>query len=134
MIVKRTPLSKKSDHRGWLLEAVSPELTGSQTLGLVVMTTIEPGAFRADHYHQRKTEWFLVLEGQAVLTVTGPDGGNREEVLLDGVEPELVEIPPGHPHKIENRGSTRVYLLAYVNEGFDPGDPDTYYDRKIPAA
>ena len=37
----------------------------------------------------------------------------------------MVKIPPGVGHAITNTGSDLMLLLVYVNEVFDPKDPDT---------
>ncbi len=37
-----------------------------------------------------------------------------------------VKIPPLITHSIKNIGKDELYLLAYVDEAFNPADPDTY--------
>jgi UDP-2-acetamido-2,6-beta-L-arabino-hexul-4-ose reductase len=40
---------------------------------------------------------------------------------------EVVDIPVGYTHNIENLGSTDMVTVMWANEAFDPEHPDTYY-------
>ena len=40
---------------------------------------------------------------------------------------EVVDIPPGYTHNIENLGDTNLVTIMWANELFDVENPDTYY-------
>ena len=39
---------------------------------------------------------------------------------------QVVDIPPGYTHNIENTGDTDMITVMWANECFDPGHPDTF--------
>ena len=39
---------------------------------------------------------------------------------------QVVDIPPGYTHNIENTGDTDMVTLMWANERFDPARPDTF--------
>ena len=40
---------------------------------------------------------------------------------------EVVDIPPGYLHCIENTGTQDMVVIIWANEVFDETYPDTYY-------
>ena len=40
---------------------------------------------------------------------------------------EVVDIPTGYTHNIENFGDSDMVTIMWANEPFDPEKPDTYY-------
>jgi UDP-2-acetamido-2,6-beta-L-arabino-hexul-4-ose reductase len=48
------------------------------------------------------------------------------EYCVNGNKLEVVDIPPGSVHSIENLGDTDLVVLMWANEIFDPMKPDTY--------
>ncbi len=71
-----TPIVRKNDPRGWLVEIFSLELSQ----GLVYAFQSNPGAVRGGHYHTRKSEWFCVLKGRVqVFLKNRMTGKIREE-------------------------------------------------------
>jgi len=40
---------------------------------------------------------------------------------------EVVDIPVGYTNKIENLGKTDMVTIMWVNEMFNPDEPDTYF-------
>ena len=125
MQVKTTGRQRKGDARGFLLEFVrGDEIKGMA--GQVYCTVSEPGAVRGNHYHKRKTEWFTVLEGEAILKLKDLATGEEKELLLSGEKPGIVEIPAGIAHALKNSGKDKLYHVAYISEPFKEQDQDTY--------
>lgn len=125
MDVKRLMRERKKDARGFLVEFVRGDQT-PQIDGQVYCTVSEPQAVRANHYHERKTEWFMILEGKARLKLKDLDAGKEWELALDGEKPEIVEIPPRVAHALQNVGKGRLYHVAYISEPFNEKDADTF--------
>ena len=40
---------------------------------------------------------------------------------------QVVDIPIGYTHNIENIGESDLVTVMWANEAFDPNKPDTYY-------
>ena len=42
---------------------------------------------------------------------------------------EVVDIPVGYTHNIENTGKEDMVTIMWANETFDPSHPDTFYEE-----
>ncbi len=49
------------------------------------------------------------------------------EYYVSGDKMEVVEIPTGYTHNIENLGDNDMVTIMWANEQFDPNHPDTYF-------
>ena len=120
-----TPVERKSDERGWLAELFDVEIPK----GLVYTFQSKPGAVRGRHYHTRKSEWFCVLKGKVQVTLKDRASGTTTQQVLDGDgETRKIHVPPGFTHTFTTIGPGDSLVVAYVGEGFDPKDPDTFPD------
>jgi UDP-2-acetamido-2,6-beta-L-arabino-hexul-4-ose reductase len=115
------PFKKNVDNRGWLVETVKAE-TGGQ----VFVSTTKPGITRGQHYHLRKLERFVVVQGTAQICLRRLFSDDVQTFDVCGDSPVAVEIPTLHTHLITNTGSDLVLTLFWSNEIFDPSRPDTY--------
>lgn len=128
-------LDIKTDNRGSLAEFLK-----SPSFGQVFVSHTKPGIIRGNHYHNTKTEKFLVIQGQAIIrfrhikTVAGGlrvESAYRRESIIEyrvsGDEYRVVDIPPGYAHSITNVGDEELVTLFWSNQIFDPAQPDTYY-------
>lgn len=117
-------LDIKTDQRGSLAELIK-----SDHFGQIFMSTTHKGVIRGNHYHNTKVEKFCVLKGEAVIKFRHI---LEDEVLsyhVSGDEIEIVDIPPGYTHSIENLGNDEMIVLFWANQIFDPDKPDTYYSE-----
>lgn len=115
-------LVKRTDERGSLAEFVK-----STTFGQIFVSRTAPGVTRGNHYHNTKTEKFLVVEGEAVVRFRHIVTGEVLEYTVRGDEFRVVDIPTGYTHSIENVGSDELVTLFWASEIFDPARTDTYY-------
>lgn len=129
IVIKKLLVSR--DERGWLSEIVRPEDVGKTQFGQILITTANKGQTKGKHYHKRKIEWYCVIQGKAILTITNNKTKKGREVPMGEGNMILVKIPPNHFHEIKNIGETEMLLLVYINEAFDPSDPDIYYDKQV---
>jgi dTDP-4-dehydrorhamnose 3,5-epimerase-like enzyme len=120
------PLSVRADARGELIEVFRAPATGLSAQGQVYVVVSRAGAVRGNHYHRRKTEWFFVWRGAGAFDLTDLRTGTRARIILDGAAPALLKVCPWVHHRVEGHSGEDLYVLAYVDEAFDPGDPDTY--------
>ena len=115
-------LDMKTDQRGSLAEFLK-----SPFMGQIFVSRTKPGVTRGNHYHHTKTEKFLVLEGEAVIRFRHIEGDEILEYPVSGENYQVVDIPPGHTHSIENVGKGELVTLFWASAVFDPEKPDTYY-------
>ncbi len=115
-------LDLKTDQRGDLAELIK-----SKHFGQIFVSTSHKGIIRGNHYHNTKVEKFCVLKGKAIIKLRHIF---EEEVLsfhVSGENFEVVDIPPGYTHSIENIGDGEMIVLFWANQIFDSEKPDTYY-------
>ncbi|MFY9462102.1 MAG: hypothetical protein WAP51_02780 [Candidatus Sungiibacteriota bacterium] len=117
-------LEMKRDERGYLIELF--KIPG---VGQVFYSTSKPGITRGNHYHLRKMERYCVIEGSAKIRLRNREAGEMREYLVSGGAPEIIDMPINWAHNITNIGETEMKLIVWVNEVFDPKDPDTYYEE-----
>jgi len=111
----------KSDARGSLFEAVKTERGGQ-----IFVSRTKPGITRGNHYHNTKTEKFIVVSGNARISFRNIRSGARYDIDVSGEYPKVVDIPPGWTHLIHNTGTSELITVFWASELFDPSRPDTY--------
>jgi len=119
-------LKPNEDARGNLTELLKLEGHGQ----IFVSRTL-PGITRGNHYHDLKTEKFVVLDGEAVIRFRHMVTGKIIEYPVNGREIRVVDIPPGWTHSIENIGTSEMIVLFWASEVFDPARPDTFYAKVL---
>lgn len=111
----------RHDARGSLAELIKSEAGGQ-----IFVSTTRPGIVRGNHYHDTKVEKFCVLRGQAVIRFRHVSEDTAFAYEVSGERLELVDIPPGYTHSIENVSEEEMIVLFWAGEPFDPRRPDTY--------
>ena len=117
-------LDTKTDQRGGLVELIK-----SDHFGQIFVSTSHKGIIRGNHYHNTKVEKFCVLKGKAVIRFRHIFGDEVLSYHVSGENIEVVDIPPGYTHSIENLGDDEMIVLFWANQIFDPEKPDTYYSK-----
>ena len=117
-------LTLHADERGSLFEAVK----GKQG-GQCFVSTTRPGVTRGNHFHRRKVERFLVVQGEAVVRVRKLFSQETREFFVDGATPVFLDMPTLHTHSITNVGSSDLLTLFWAHEIFNPETPDTWWEE-----
>lgn len=94
--------------------------------GQVSVNVSKPHITKGEHWHHTKHEKFIVLSGEGVIRFRKPDDHTVIAYHVRGDAPQIVDIPPGYTHNIENTGETDLITLMWANERFDPERPDTF--------
>ena len=116
------PLNMHCDARGSFTEFLrTPER------GQVSVNISKPGIVKGNHWHNSKNEKFLVVSGRGAIRFRKPDEETVYEYFVSGDKLEVVDIPTGYTHNIENLGEGDMVTLMWANEAFDPENPDTIY-------
>lgn len=94
--------------------------------GQVSVNISKPHITKGEHWHHTKHEKFIVLSGEGVIRFRRPEETTVISYRVSGDVPQVVDIPPGYTHNIENTGDTDMITLMWANECFDPARPDTF--------
>ncbi len=113
-----------TDDRGTFVEVIRLHVGGQ-----VSFSTTVPGVTRGNHYHTRKIERFAVIKGKALIQLRRIGTDEVFDFYLDGNEPSYVDMPIWYTHNIKNVGDEELYTNFWINEFFDPTDPDTYFEN-----
>ncbi len=115
-------LKMNVDYRGSFTEFIK-----TPDRGQVSVNISKPGITKGNHWHYTKNEKFLVVSGKGVIRFRKIDSDEVFEYYVTGEKMEVVDIPTGYTHNIENLGDTDLVTIMWANESFDPQKPDTYY-------
>ena len=117
-------LVKNTDERGTFVETIKTGLGGQ-----ISFSTTKPGITRGNHFHIRKIERFAVIKGKARIQLRRIGTDKVLNFDLDGNEPAYVDMPIWYTHNITNVGDEELYTIFWINEFFDPNDPDTFFEK-----
>jgi len=115
-------LKLNTDERGSFVETVKLNSGGQ-----VSFSTTVPGITRGNHFHTRKAERFAVIKGKARIELRRIGTDQVLTFELNGNEPSFVDMPVWVTHNITNTGEEELYTIFWINEHFDPRDPDTFF-------
>ena len=116
------PLKMNVDQRGSFTEIIR-----TPDRGQVSVNISKPGSTKGNHWHHTKNEKFLVVSGTGVIRFRNLNSDEVIEYFVSGDKMEVVDIPVGYTHNIENIGEADMVTIMWVNEPFNPEEPDTYY-------
>jgi len=116
------PLKMNVDQRGSFTEIIR-----TPDRGQVSVNISKPNITKGNHWHHTKNEKFLVVSGTGVIRFRNLNSDEVIEYFVSGDKMEVVDIPVGYTHNIENIGETDMVTVMWVNEAFNPEMPDTYY-------
>ena len=112
------------DPRGVFVEIIRLNVGGQ-----VSFSTTVPGVTRGNHFHTRKIERFAVIKGKALIQLRKIGTAKIIDFHLDGDESSYVDMPVWYTHNIKNVGDEDLYTIFWINEFYDPNDPDTYFEN-----
>ncbi|MDR0261945.1 MAG: NAD-dependent epimerase/dehydratase family protein [Sphingobacterium sp.] len=110
------------DPRGKFVEIIRMGIGGQSSYSTTV-----PSITRGNHFHTRKIERFAVIQGKARIQLRKMDTDEILDFYIDGQEPSFVDMPIWYTHNITNIGEKELITLFWINEPYDPSDPDTYF-------
>ena len=117
----RYPLKMNCDKRGSFTEIIRTPDRGQFSVNIT-----KPGIIKGNHWHHTKNEKFIVVSGNGVIRFRSLDNKEVLEYFVSGEKIEVVDIPPGYTHSIENIGNTDLVTLMWCSECYNPERPDTY--------
>lgn len=117
-------LNRNTDARGSFVETIKTNIGGQFSF-----STTKPGITRGNHFHIRKIERFAVISGKARIQLRQIGTDKIISFNLDGKEPSYVDMPVWFTHNITNTGKDDLITLFWINEFFNPEDPDTFFEE-----
>lgn len=117
-------MKKNTDNRGSFVETVKTSIGGQFSY-----STTYSDITRGEHFHTRKIERFAVIQGKAVIELRKIGSDEVIHFELDGINPAFVDMPVWYTHNITNVGNDDLLTLFWINEFFDPTDPDTFFEK-----
>lgn len=116
-------LTPHKDDRGAFVEIIRHGISGQTSYSTTV-----PGITRGNHFHTRKIERFTVIQGKALIQLRKIGTDEILSFELDGNQPSFVDMPVWYTHNVKNIGEDELLTVFWINEPFDPMDPDTYFE------
>lgn len=116
------PVKMNIDNRGSFTELLKTEERGQVSVNIS-----KPGITKGNHWHHTKNEKFIVVSGTGIIRFRKIDSKEVIEYNVSGDKIEVVDIPVGYTHNIENTGDTDMVTVMWANELFNPDKPDTYF-------
>ena len=110
------------------------ELLHTLTHGQVSINISKPGITKGEHWHHSKFEYFTVVSGHGLIQLRNEADPNAEilNYEVSGDKIQSVIMLPGYTHNIINLSDTEdLVTVMYCNEIFNPGRPDTYFDKVV---
>ena len=110
-----------SDDRGNFIELFKNKYSGQ-----ISFFTIKPKKVRGNHFHNTKTEKFLLLSGSARVNFLNISDKKKFSIIVNDKKPQMFITKPGYAHNIINTGNKDAKFIVWSNELFDKNKPDTY--------
>lgn len=114
------------DRRGSFSEFIK-----SKYAGQVSINVSAPYQVKGNHWHHSKNEKFLVVKGEALIKFRNIFNQEVIEYKVSDKNLEVIDIPPGYTHNIINLTNEDMITIMWVNQPYNPDNPDTYYKEVI---
>jgi dTDP-4-dehydrorhamnose 3,5-epimerase len=127
MNVKRFPLERREDDRGWFTELIRASVL-PKPIKQANLSRSRQGVIRGLHYHERgQDDLFVCLDGMVRVVVLDRETGEVFTEDIGDDNPVALYVPGVNAHGYE---ALTDCLFAYlVTEEYDPGNPD---ERGVP--
>lgn len=118
-------LKMNVDNRGSFTELVK-----SLDRGQISINISKPGITKGQHWHNTKTEKFIVVAGTGIIQLRKIGTDEIVEYRVSGEEITIVDMIPGYTHNIINLSETEnLVTVMWCNECFNPERPDTFFEE-----
>ena len=119
------PLKMNVDARGSFTELLRTEKCGQFSVNIS-----KPGITKGQHWHHTKWEFFIVVSGKGLIQQRRVGSKEVLNFEVSGEKIEAIHMLPGYTHNIINLSDTDdLVTVMWANECFDPGKPDTFFEK-----
>lgn len=117
-------LKMNIDSRGSFTEFLKTKDRGQVSINISI-----PGITKGNHWHHTKNEKFLVVSGEGIIRFRKVNTNEIITFTVSASKLQVLDIPPGYTHNIENIGITDMVTVMWANEPFDKDNPDTIFEE-----
>ena len=122
--VKRIPLRRVEDERGWFCELRRDSALPKPTVQ-TNLSFSRKGVIRGLHFHERgQDDLFACLQGTARVVVLDRVSGATFTEDIGDENPVAIYVPGHHAHGFE--ALTDLLFCYHVTEEYDPAEPDEH--------
>jgi dTDP-4-dehydrorhamnose 3,5-epimerase len=122
--VRRIPLRRFEDERGWFLE-IHRAGWFERPMRQTNISFSRQGVIRGLHYHERgQDDLFVCLQGTARVVVLDLESGETFAEDIGDENPVGIYVPGRNAHGFE--AITDLLFCYHVTEEYDPEDPDEH--------
>ena len=112
------------DSRGSFSEFIKSKYAGQVSINVSTAREV-----KGEHWHHSKNEKFLVVKGEGIIRFRNIFKEEIIEYKVSDKKLEVIDIPTGYTHNIENLTNEDMITIMWVNEPYNPDNPDTYYKK-----
>ncbi len=106
------------------------ELLKTADHGQFSVNISKPGITKGQHWHNSKREFFIGVSGHGLIQERKIGTDEVIEFEVSGDHIQAVHVLPGYTHNIINLSETEnLVTVMWANEIFDPGKPDTFFEK-----
>ncbi len=129
--VKKKPLLKHSDDRGFFMELLREDDDLFEHFGQASLSMSFPGVIKAFHYHDHQDDIWFFPKGHAQVVLhdlrQSSSTYKQTDVYYMGEgNPYLLFIPRGVAHGYRVLGHEPLQILYFTNQVYDPKQPDEH--------
>jgi dTDP-4-dehydrorhamnose 3,5-epimerase len=122
--LRRIPLKRFEDERGWLLE-INRATWHEEPMLQTNVSFSRQGVIRGLHFHERgQDDLFVCLQGTARVVVLDMESGETFTEDIGDENPVAIYVPGRHAHGFE--AITDVLFCYHVTQPFVAHDPDEH--------
>ena len=120
--LRRIPLTRHADERGWFSELARASAL-PKPIRQANLSQSKKGVIRGLHYHERgQDDLFACVSGMVRVVVLDRETGETFTEDIGDENPVAIYIPGTNAHGYE--ALTDCLFLYHVTEEYDAGDPD----------
>ena len=112
------------DNRGNLWEVIK-----AKNKAQIFLSTTKKNKVRGNHFHTKKIERFIVLQGSALIKFRYIFEKKIHKILVKAKDKQCVDIPTYCTHNLTNYSNKNLLTLFFTNEIYNPKKSDTYYEK-----
>jgi dTDP-4-dehydrorhamnose 3,5-epimerase len=123
-VIRRLPITKHADERGWFAELARASALPKPFVQ-ANLSRSRAGVIRGLHYHERgQDDVFVCLEGMVRVVVLDRETGETDTEDIGDDNPMAIYVPGHLAHGYE--ALTDCLFCYLVTEEYDPAEPDEH--------
>lgn len=118
-------LFPKNDKRGILFEIFKNKNESHS-----FFSTTSKGSVRGNHFHMRKFERFITLQGKGLVYLKKVFTKKWIKIELNEKMNKFIDIPTFYEHKLINNSDQKLLSIFFTDEIYNEDNSDTFYSNQ----